>query len=829
MITLNSTILSYNKVKEIEEYKPMLPPDSIYLLDEKNNRSFQKFIPHIYDLDEIDFHDKLVKSNSSPIIKAHNNLKNNFLNSILIINQGNENNKDKEISKNIYKNSSVNNKNTNKNIYTEEDRLEKEEFRNNNIFKNEINKIDNNIKNNIENKSGSIYKKKFKDKVNLVRNNTSKNIKKKEFNESINGISNSNFNIDLLNSNLTMNNYKKANEIKNIDIYEKKSIKSAVIPFNLRNIMRKDPSKDNAIIINTSLYKKNKHNNINNISKENEINRSSLNSYFRLEEDKKENKISLDKNNKKEEILKSFISSNSINLNKLEKINTYQSNNTNLNIDEKNNDNDDKSSIKFNNLNDYNFETGPSLISNNITNNKPKLSYPVLKSKNNINNINNIKNGNNPSLKISKSIKPKPKYNFDYPISIGNIITNNILTENNNKNFEEKKNEDKNEVKKEVKKDLKKENNSPVVYLKLNNLKKILNKDGLFNVLTFLDCYDLMCLLKTNKSLIFLINKAISNAYYFKIRHYLYKFNSYIELLKCSLIYTKVKDSIKIDFETKIRFKKRKNYNNINDYNEKEMTPKCFQFIYFYNYFKSINSQIKLKTKENTKKVKMYDYYTFDLYSEYDNNFPNIYINKEQSLFDVNNSDKLVYIQPILPFRINDKGILDIEIYSSNYDFINPSSIKIAAKCFDLKKYINNLNQKGYNNLRICEYENICFHWKIMSNERRNNDKTFFNIINKVEKQFKPYFEIQNILYENISFYIFKIYLVAVKTGRIGNKQSEDDFGFNITIKKKGEYVENEIKKNNLLLDRREAYELRLGETIIFYFSEKPKKTNNKK
>ena len=816
MITLNSTILSYNKVKEIEEYKPMLPPDSIYMLDEKNNHSFQKFIPHIYDLDEIEFNNKLVQSNSSPIIKIHNDLKNNFMNSIMIINQGNEKNKDKEIFKNIYKNSSVNSKNTKKIIFTEEDRLEKEEFRNNNIFKNEINKIDNNIKNNIENKNKNIYIKKFKDKKNIVRSNISKNIKKKEINESNNEISNSNFNIDLLNSNLTMNNCKKANEIKNIDIYEKKSIKSAVIPFNFKNIMRKDPSKDNAIIINTSLYKKNKHkDSVNNINKEMEINRSSLNSYFRLGEDKKENKITLDKNNKKEEILKSFISSNSSNINKLEKINTYQSNNTNFNIEE---NNDDKNSIKLNNLNNYNFGTGQCFINNDISNNKPKLSHP-----------DSIKNGNNPSLNNSKTIKPKPKYNFDYPISNGNIITNVVVVENNNKNFEEKKDEDKKEAKKEVKK----ENNSPVVYLKLNNLKKILQKDGLFNVLTFMDCYDLMCLLKTNKSLIFLINKAISNAYYFKIRTNLYKFNSYIELLKCSLIYTKVKDSIKIDFEAKIRFKKHKHHNNINDYNEKEMTPKCFQFIYFYNYFKSINSQIKLKTKENTKKVKMYDYYTFDLYSEYDKNFPNIYINKEQSLFDVNNSDKLVYIQPILPFKINDKGILDLEIYSSNYDFINPSSIKIAAKCFDLKKYINNLNQKGYNNLRICEYENICFHWKIMSNEKRNTDKTFFNIINKVEKKFKPYFDIQNILYENISFFIFKIYLVAVKTGRIGSKQSEEDFGFNITIKNKGEYVENEIKKNNLLLDRREVYELRLGETIIFYFSEKPKKakivSNNKK
>ena len=827
MITLNSTILSYNKVKEIEEYKPMLPPDSIYMLDEKNNHSFQKFIPNIYDLDEIDFNKKLVQSNSSPIIKTYNGLKNNFLNSIIIINQGNEKNKDKEIVKNIYKNSSVNSKHTKKIIYTEEDRLDKEEFRDNNIYKNEINKIDNNIKNNIENKNTNIYKKKFKDKINIKRNNTNKSITKKEINKSKNEISNSNFNIDLLNSNLTMNNGKKANEIKNLEIYEKKSIQSAVIPFNLRNIMRKDPSKDNAIIINTSLYKKNKHkDSVNNISKENEINRSSLNNYFRLGEDKKENQIILDKNNKKEEILKSFISSNSININKFEKINTYPSNNTILNIDENNIDNDDKNSIKFNNLNNYNCGTGPSIICNNIINNQPKLSHPALNSNNN---INNIKNGNNSSLNNNKAIKPKPKYNFDYPKFNGNIITNNIMIENNNQNFEEKKDEDKKEVKKEVKK----ENNSPIVYLKLNNLKKILQKDCLFNVITFLDCYDLMCLLKTNKSLIFLINKAISNAYYFRIKHYLYKFNSYIELLKCSLVYTKVKDSIKIDFEAKIRFKKHKNSNNINNYNEKDMTPKCFQFIYFYNYFKSINSQIKLKTKENTKKVKMYDYYTFDLYSEYDKNYPYIYINKEQPLFDVNNSDKLVYIQPILPFRINDRGILDLEIYSSNYDFINPSSIKIAAKCFDLKKYINNLNQKGYNNLRICEYENICFHWKIMSNERRNTDKTFFNIINKVEKKFKPYFDIQNILYENISFFIFKIYLVAVKTGKIESKKSEDDFGFNITIKNKGDYIENEIKKNNLLLDRREVYELRLGETIIFYFSEKPKKekivSNNKK
>jgi len=813
MITLNSTILSYNKVKEIDEYKPMLPPESITLLDEKNNHSFQKFIPNIYDLDEIDFNKKLLQNNSSPEINEHNDLKTNFLNSMM--NQGNEKERGKEIEQNIYSNTTENIKNAKNIIFTEEECFGKEEFRNNNIYQNEINIIDNNIKNNIESKTLNIYKK-VKDKNNISINNMNNNKKKKEYEDLRTEISNSNINInlnsELLNSQQTLK-----------DLNDRKSIKSAMFP-SFKNIMRKDPTAENSIIINTSLYKRNRRKrNINNdIIKENEKfrnSRNSLNSYLKFEEESKEHQLTVEKkNNKKEEALNPLLISNKSNNNKLKHINS--STNSYLNVDEADNYNDEAKSIKFNNLNDYTFRTGKTSINNNIINN-PKLSHLNF---NNKIDINDIKNNNNILFNNSNENKAK-LIDFNYKENNENNITNNNIMNLENNNIGENKNKNGKEIKKE--------SNIPIVHLKLNNLKKILKKDGLFNVLTFFDCYDLMCLLKTNKSLIFLINKAISNAYYFTIKENLSKFNSDFELLKCSLIYTKVKDSFKIDFETKILFTKQKNTNNINDDNEKKISPRCYQIIYFYKYFKSINPQIKLKTKENTKKIKMYDYYTFDLYSEYDNTFPNIFINKEQSLFDINASDKLVYIQPILPFKINDKGILNLEIYSSNYDFINPSSIKIVSKCFDLKKYINNLNHKGNDNLRICEYENICFHWKFMTNEKRHTDKTFFNLINKVEKKFKPYFDIQNILYENIGFFIFKIYLVAVKTGRIGNKQSEDDFGFNITIKEKGDYVENEIKKNNLLVDRREVYELRLGETIILYFSEKPKKkkssSNNKK
>ena len=154
MITLNSTILSYNKVKEIDEYKPMLPPESITLIDEKNNHSFQKFIPNIYDLDEIDFNKKLVPSNSSPNIREHNDLKNQFLNSIMI--QGNEKERGKDLGQNIYCNSTENYQKAKNIIYTEEESFGKEEFRNKNIYQNEINIIDNNIKNNIENKNINI-------------------------------------------------------------------------------------------------------------------------------------------------------------------------------------------------------------------------------------------------------------------------------------------------------------------------------------------------------------------------------------------------------------------------------------------------------------------------------------------------------------------------------------------------------------------------------------------------------------------------------------------------------------------------------------------------
>ncbi len=145
MITLNSTILSYNKIREIDEYKPMLPPDSIYIPGESNNLSFQKFIPDIYDLDKIEFNDLNIRRTLTPKTRNQTQLKKYFGNSV-ILNEKEKKNKYIESSPNVYSNEkekSIHIKNFN------EIDFRKEEIQNTNVYKNEKNKINDNIINNL--------------------------------------------------------------------------------------------------------------------------------------------------------------------------------------------------------------------------------------------------------------------------------------------------------------------------------------------------------------------------------------------------------------------------------------------------------------------------------------------------------------------------------------------------------------------------------------------------------------------------------------------------------------------------------------------------------
>ena len=86
----------------------------------------------------------------------------------------------------------------------------------------------------------------------------------------------------------------------------------------------------------------------------------------------------------------------------------------------------------------------------------------------------------------------------------------------------------------------------------------------------------------------------------------------------------------------------------------------------------------------------------------------------------------------------------------------------------------------------------------------------------RIKKLFEPFFEIKKIYFGNIGVNIFKVELLAVKSGEIDDKNKIE---IKIRIKEKDDCIENEIRKNNLLFERRDIFEIRVGETLLYYFS----------
>ena len=351
-----------------------------------------------------------------------------------------------------------------------------------------------------------------------------------------------------------------------------------------------------------------------------------------------------------------------------------------------------------------------------------------------------------------------------------------------------------------------------IIQFKISQFQRILNSKGIFHILRFLDYYDIINLFKTkNKKMFILLNSALTKIYYSNIKDCLLKYYNIIELLKCSIVRSQIKDSLKIDLVLTTRLKC--NNNNL-------IEPMYYQLAYIYNYYQKIKPQKELITKEDCenkdKKLKMYDYYTFDLYPEnYKNNDMNnnsTFISKELPIKEKDNNN-LAYVQSILPFLVNDKGIINLELYTSNNGFIVPESVKIIIKSYNLKNYLKMLYDKEINNPRISEYEELCFHWKNI------NLYEYHDIISQMcILFFEPFFDIKKIYYENIGVYIFKICLKAVKVGEINKKKK---IGIKIKIRNRNEAIENEIRKNNLLFERRETYEIRVGDEMIYYFSMK--------
>ena len=439
-----------------------------------------------------------------------------------------------------------------------------------------------------------------------------------------------------------------------------------------------------------------------------------------------------------------------------------------------------------NNYNDKIIDSQSSITKSDIK--IPKQEYFI--KNNNINLKNNVihtqkKNSNKkPSIKISpldnNINNNKLKFDFPFP-GLNSILEKPIKIFNN-----------KSKIKINILSKLYE------LYIKSKH-KKI---KPILNILSFLNQKDLIEIINIrNKKLMLILNKTLVDSYFFSLKKNLRKYSNFLEPIKSTLVYTlsKIRGSLKIDIMFSIRFIDKRN--KISPEN-----PKHFQLLYLFDFLKD-----KKIIKEGKNKNRLYDCYGFDIIPEIIENkskeeFKGIYLSKSLPRFNIDKNDELISVQPILPFKFNDKGIFNFEIFSNQNLFINPRTLRLKLNIIDL------LSNNDINELRINEYENICKYWKIKGglNEKRIEK---YKLI--IKEWFDKYFLVKDIFYADIGLLVFKYNLVANNVGILENP----NLNIKIVIKEKDQYIENEIKKNNLLLEKNKAIEIRKGENLIFFIS----------
>ena len=439
-----------------------------------------------------------------------------------------------------------------------------------------------------------------------------------------------------------------------------------------------------------------------------------------------------------------------------------------------------------NNYNDKIIDSQSSITKSDIK--IPKQEYFI--KNNNINLKNNVihtqkKNSiKKPSIKISpldnNINNNKLKFDFPFP-GLNSILENPIKIFNN-----------KSKIKINILSKLYE------LYIKSKH-KKI---KPILNILSFLNQKDLIEIINIrNKKLMLILNKTLVDSYFFSLKKNLRKYSNFLEPIKSTLVYTlsKIRGSLKIDIMFSIRFIDKRN--KISPEN-----PKHFQLLYLFDFLKD-----KKIIKEGNNKNRLYDCYGFDIIPEIIENkskeeFKGIYLSKSLPRFNIDKNDELISVQPILPFKFNDKGIFNFEIFSNQNLFINPRTLRLKLNIIDL------LSNNDINELRINEYENICKYWKIKGglNEKRIEK---YKLI--IKEWFDKYFLVKDIFYADIGLLVFKYNLVANNVGILKNP----NLNIKIVIKEKDQYIENEIKKNNLLLEKNKAIEIRKGENLIFFIS----------
>lgn len=115
-------------------------------------------------------------------------------------------------------------------------------------------------------------------------------------------------------------------------------------------------------------------------------------------------------------------------------------------------------------------------------------------------------------------------------------------------------------------------------------------------------------------------------------------------------------------------------------------------------------------------------------------------------------------------------------------------------------------------NGRINEFEYLKTKWRDIQKFENAEE-----IITNIQSVFGAFFEIKKALFDDVGHYVFKFSLAAKQKGLLN---LESELGIKIKIKEASDYVVNEIKKNNLIYEKSDMIEVRIGDVIRFYFSQ---------
>ena len=350
-----------------------------------------------------------------------------------------------------------------------------------------------------------------------------------------------------------------------------------------------------------------------------------------------------------------------------------------------------------------------------------------------------------------------------------NILTSN--THNNNLNT----------IKSSFPDIIESEQESYKTKLDYNNFNEIIlnNKKIFLRFISLLNSNDLFRLYNINKE----IHKIILNTLILQIKKtiipkFIEKYKELFKENKFFLIIKKTKRDKKMHIRIYLSIK-----STIND-NNKNIVNYSYQII-----------------NESKNEETILNVYNFEIIPK---NKPKIFwIIKEYTAFHYDEQDR-AYFSNKLQFSPNDSIFFNVNIFTE-IGLINFSTFHwIKYEKFKIK----NLNYKLQN-----EIEYLHNGWNDI------NDLSYKEIVNKnINKLFNDFFDIKNIFFDDVGYYIFKIIMKAKKKGIC--QGIDNNIGISINIFDKEEVLENEAKKNNLVFDENNEININIDDEVIFYITQ---------